>query len=95
LLFHFRYQANKVPIMAFGNPEVVSERTPVLSQPYDKREFYIGLCLAISSSVFIGKFPFEHYHWHICVTDILSGRLDVRGDAEGCHSNLPTSFKQS
>jgi hypothetical protein len=41
--------------MALDNPDVVSERAPVLSQLYDKTEFYIGLCLAISSSVFIGK----------------------------------------
>jgi hypothetical protein len=58
LLFYFRFQADKVSIMAFSSPEVVSEHTPVLSQPYDKAEFYIGLCLAVSSSVFIGKLAF-------------------------------------
>jgi hypothetical protein len=41
--------------MAFNNPEVGSEPVSVVSQPYDATEFYIGLSLAVSSTVFIGK----------------------------------------
>jgi hypothetical protein len=42
--------------MAVNEPVAGSEHIPVLSQPYSTTEFYIGLCLAVSSSVFIGKF---------------------------------------
>jgi len=41
--------------MAFDKPEVGSELNSVSSQPYDVTEFYIGLSLAISSTIFIGK----------------------------------------
>jgi hypothetical protein len=41
--------------MAFIKPEVESEPASVVSQPYGVTEFYIGLSLAVSSTVFIGK----------------------------------------
>jgi hypothetical protein len=41
--------------MAVNEPDVGSERNSVFSQPYNTTEFYIGLSLAISSTVFIGK----------------------------------------
>jgi hypothetical protein len=43
--------------MAFNKPEVGSEPISVFSQPYDSTEFYIGLSLAVSSTVFIGELP--------------------------------------
>jgi len=41
--------------MAFSEPEVGSEPIPVVIQAYGVTEFYIGLSLAVSSTVFIGK----------------------------------------
>jgi len=41
--------------MAFDKPEVGSEPISVVIQPYGVTEFYIGLSLAVSSTVFIGK----------------------------------------
>jgi drug/metabolite transporter (DMT)-like permease len=41
--------------MAFNEREVGSEPISVVSQPYDVTEFYIGLSLAVSSTVFIGS----------------------------------------
>jgi hypothetical protein len=41
--------------MGFDKSEVGSEHVSIVSQPYDATEFYIGLSLAVSSTVFIGK----------------------------------------
>ncbi|XP_021929559.1 magnesium transporter NIPA2 isoform X2 [Zootermopsis nevadensis] len=50
-----RFCANKVLNMSVNKPDAGNEHTSVFSQPYNTTEFYIGLCLAVSSTVFIGS----------------------------------------
>jgi hypothetical protein len=55
LKFYSRFHATEDMKMAFNKPEVGSEPISAVSQPYDSTEFYSGLSLAVSSTVFIGR----------------------------------------
>jgi hypothetical protein len=75
--------------MVFDSPEVISERAPVVGQLYDKTEFYIGLCLAISSSLFIGKYPYSVLRDHLPHTD-LATHTDKQRLSTSKHSTYMT-----
>lgn len=70
--FYFRFCANKVLNMSVNKPDAGNEHTSVFSQPYNTTEFYIGLCLAVSSTVFIGKFSSWFNHWYAFVSILIT-----------------------